>query len=31
MDALIFNLDQDNRPLKEVITPASLEVSPFKE
>lgn len=31
MDALIFNLDQDNRPLKEVITPTSLEVSPFKE
>lgn len=31
MDALKFNLDQDNRPLKETINLASLENSPFKE
>lgn len=31
MEALNFNLDQDNRPLKEIITLASLEKSPFKE
>lgn len=31
MEALNFYLDQDNRPLKEVITLASLEKSPFKE
>lgn len=31
MDALKFNLDQDNRPLREKITLSSLEKSPFKE
>lgn len=31
MDALKFNLDQDNRPLKETINLSSLENSPFKE
>lgn len=31
MEAITFNLDQDNRPLKENITLSSLEASPFKE
>lgn len=31
MEALKFNLDQDNKPLKETITLVSLEKSPFKE
>ena len=31
MEAITFNLDQDNRPLKENITLSSLETSPFKE
>lgn len=31
MEALRFNLDQDNRPLKETITLSTLEKSPFKD
>lgn len=31
MEGIIFNLNQDNRPLKEDITMSSLEVSPFRE
>lgn len=31
MEALRFNLDQDNRPLKEEINLSSLDKSPFKD
>lgn len=31
METLRFNLDQDNRPLKETITLSSIEKSPFKD